>query len=114
MSTTDPPLRDIIIFSDSQYAINAVDGTESGLSNTQLYTKIRQLLNDFENILKCCNSNVIGPHDTPFIVPTFSIQKVKGHSGIKGNVKADMLAERGRFEICKTGRYLVSIIILHL
>ena len=39
---------------------------------------------------------------------TFSIQKVKGPSGIKGNVKADMLAERGRFEICKTGRYLVS------
>ena len=106
--STDPPLRDIIIFSDSQYAINAVDGTESGLSNTQLYTKIRQLLNDFENILKCCNTNVIGPHDTPFIVPTFSIQKVKGHSGIKGNVKADMLAERGRFEICKAGRYLVS------
>ena len=42
--STDPPL--IIIFSDSQYAFNAVDGTESGLSNTQLYTKIRQFLND--------------------------------------------------------------------
>ena len=85
----------------SLYAINAVKSPESGSSNIQLYTRIRQLLVDFENIFKCCwNSYVSGPHSTHVKISAFSILKVKDHSGNKGNVKADMLAERGRFEIC--------------
>ena len=36
---------------------------------------------------------------------SLSFRKVKAHSNIKGNVKADMLAERGQYEVCKVGRY---------
>jgi hypothetical protein len=42
--------------------------------------------------------------------PSLSFQKVKAHSNIKGNVKADMLAERGQYEVCNVGRYSAAVL----
>jgi hypothetical protein len=42
----------------------------------------------------------------PSKIPSFSFHKVKAHAGIKGNERADKLANIGRIETCTVGRYL--------
>ena len=101
------PLKNIVIHSDSNYAINAIIGTESGPSNIQLYSHIRQLLREFKQSLQPYNLAGYGLSSTPIKAPTFSIRKVKAHAGIKGNEKADMLAQMGQHQVCNSGRYLI-------
>jgi ribonuclease HI len=101
------PLKNIVIHSDSNYAINAIIGTESGPSNIQLYSHIRQLLREFKQSLQPYNLAGNGLSSTPIKAPTFSIRKVKAHAGIKGNEKADMLAQMGQHQVCNSGRYLI-------
>ena len=99
------PLKNIVIHSDSTYAINAIIGTESGSSNLQLYSNIRQLLREFKQSLQSSNLVVNGISTALTTAPTFSIRKVQAHAGIKGNEKADMLAQMGQHEVCNSGRY---------
>jgi ribonuclease HI len=49
-----------------------------------------------------------GLSSTPIKAPTFSIRKVKAHAGIKGNEKADILAQMGQHQVCNSGRYFTS------
>ena len=35
---------------------------------------------------------------------------MKAHAGIKGNVKADLLAKRGQYEVCAIGRYSADLV----
>jgi ribonuclease HI len=99
------PLKNIVIHSDSTYAINAIIGTESGSSNLQLYSNIRQLLREFKQSLQSSDLVVNGISTALTTAPTFSIRKVQAHAGIKGNEKADMLAQMGQHEVCNSGRY---------
>jgi ribonuclease HI len=101
------PLKNIVIHSDSNYAINAIIGTESGPSNIQLYSRIRQLLLEFKHSLQPYNLAENGVSSIPMTAPTFSIRKVKAHAGIKGNEKADVLAQMGQHKVCNSGRYFI-------
>ena len=85
------PLKNIVIHSDSNYAINAIVGTESGPSNLQLYSNIRQLLREFKQSLQSSNLVDNGLSTALITAPTFSIRKVQAHAGIKGNEKASTL-----------------------
>ena len=49
----------------------------------------------------------IGLSTALITTPTFSIRKVQSHAGIKGNEKADMLAQMGQHEVCNSGRYSI-------
>ena len=102
------PLKNIVIHSDSNYAINAIVGTESGPSNLQLYSNIRQLLREFKQSLQSSDLVVNGISTALTTAPTFSIRKVRAHAGIKGNEKVDMLAQMGQHEVCNSGRYSIS------
>ena len=101
------PLKNVVIHSDSNYAINAIIGTESGPSNVQLYSHIRQLLREFKQSLQPYNLAGNGLSSAPIKAPTFSIRKVKAHAGIKGNEKADILAQMGQHQVCNSGRYFI-------
>ena len=101
------PLKNIVIHSDSNYAINSIIGTESGPSNLQLYSNIRQLLRELKESLQSSNLVDNGLSTALITAPTFSIRKVKAHAGIKGNEKADMLAQMGQHEVCNSGRYSI-------
>ena len=48
-----------------------------------------------------------GLSSAPIKAPTFSIRKVKAHAGIKGNEKADILAQMGQHQVCNSGRYFI-------
>jgi ribonuclease HI len=102
------PLKNIVIHSDSNYAINSIIGTESGPSNLQLYSNIRQILREFKESLQSSNSVDIGLSTALITAPIFSIRKVQAHAGIKGNERADMLAQMGQHEVCNSGRYSIS------
>ena len=71
-------LKIIVIYSDSNYTINATIGTESGPSNIQLYSRIRQqLLLEFKQSLQPYNLlEGNGLSRIPMKAPTFSIRKV--------------------------------------
>ena len=45
----------------------------------------------------------------PSKIPSFSFHKVKAHAGIKGNERADKLANIGQIETCAVGRYLTIL-----
>ena len=79
----------IVIHSDSEYAINAIIGTESGPCNIQLYSRIRLLLCDLKQNLQASDLEGKRHSGASITVPTFSIRKAKSHAGIKGNEKAD-------------------------
>ena len=97
-------LKNIVIHSDSIYAISATIGTESGPCNLQLYSNIRLLLTELKNSL---HSSKLDEKAMPFAIPTLSIRKVKSHAGIEGNEHADTLAQKGQKEVCHAGRYAI-------
>ena len=97
--------KNIVIHSDSNYAINTIIGTESGSCNLQLYSNIRQLLREFKESLKSSDLVDNGLSTTLITAPTFSVHKVQAHAGIKGNERADMLAQMGQHKVCNSGRY---------
>ena len=106
--STSTPLKNIVFHSDSDYAINAIIGTYRGSTNADLYSHIQKLLREFKLSLQ--SSNFVR-NDLPharILIPTISIRKVKAHSGIKGNEKADNLAELGQNKVCSLGRYSIS------
>jgi ribonuclease HI len=101
------PLTNIVIYCDSNYAINTCTSIWSGPFNVQLYSHIRRLLVTLEN---CIQSSKSAENCGVESLPSLSFQKVKAHSNIKGNVKADMLAERGQYEVCNVGRYSAAVL----
>ena len=72
------------------------------------YSHIRKLLLEFKHSLQSPNLKRKGISGAPVAAPTFSIRKVTAHAGIKGNEKADMLAEMGQHKVCNSGRYSIS------
>ena len=76
------PLKNTLINSDSNYAICTIIGTESGLSNLQLYSNIRQLLREFKKSLQFSNLVDEGLSTALITAPTFSIRKLQVHAGI--------------------------------
>ena len=105
--STSTPLRKIVFHSDSDYAINAIIGTYRGSINSDLYSHIQQLLRDFKLSLQPSNLDRNGLPRALISIPSISIRKVKAHSGIKGNEKADKLAELGQNKVCNLGRYSI-------
>jgi ribonuclease HI len=103
------PLTHIWVHSDSDYAINTCIGKWTGKFNIPLYSKIRQLINDLQVCIVSLESIANSATDAPSKIPTFSFHKVKAHAGIKGNERADKLANIGQIETCAVGRYLTIL-----
>ena len=105
--STSTPLKNIVVHNDGDYAINAIIGTYRGSTNAVLYSHIQKLLREFKLSLQLSN---FVRNDLPhalILIPTISIRKVKAHSDIKGNEKADNLAELGQNKVCNLGRYTI-------
>jgi len=105
-SSMPTPLTHIWVHSDSEYAINTCSGKWTGEFNIPLYLRIRQLINDLQVSMVSLESIANSVTSAPSKIPSFSFHKVKAHAGIKGNERADKLANIGRTETCTVGRYL--------
>ena len=84
LASISSPLKNIVIHSVSNYAISTIIGAESGPSNLQLYSNIRQLLREFKESLQSSNLVDKGLSTALITAPTFSIRKLQAHAGIKG------------------------------
>lgn len=108
-SSMPTPLTHILVHSDSDYAINTCIGKWTGKFNIPLYSRIRQLINDLQVCIVSLESIANSATGAPSKVPTFSFHKVKAYAGIKGNERADKLANIGQIETCAVGRYLTIL-----